>query len=209
MRVRPDGRVGLPMLGVFYAQGKDTDQLEEEIIFAFMAATAATRQPQVLIEVVERRPFYAAGLVNKPGPYPFVPQMTVLHAVTIAGGVLRSATANSGVTQLVNVSREITRVRQAEASLKRLIPRFARLTAERDGTASPEVPKLLIDLAGAAEAKELMGAEIGLMQHRREALEGRKRRFANSIARVRQEVRKLEGRMLPDQGTGAPQPTSG
>jgi protein involved in polysaccharide export with SLBB domain len=189
-RVRADGRIGLPMLGIFYVQGKDADELEQEIIAAFTAATA--RRPQVLVEVLERRPFYATGLVNKPGPYPYVPHMTVLHALTIAGGLLRTTTADTPISQLVATNKEISHLRQAEASLKRLVARHTRLTAERERRPTVQASNLLIELAGKAEAEELMSGEIRLMQQRNEALSQRKKGHAESIARIREEIRELE-----------------
>ncbi len=41
----------------------------------------------VLLEVVEYRPFYISGDVARPGAYAFQPNITVRHAVALAGGL--------------------------------------------------------------------------------------------------------------------------
>ncbi len=79
------GAVDLPLLGLIPAAGKTTPE--------FAAAIAATLQekklilnPAVAAEVQKYRPFYILGEVNTPGPYPYRPGMTVLTAISIAGG---------------------------------------------------------------------------------------------------------------------------
>ena len=42
--------------------------------------------PRVSIEVLNYRPFYIIGEVQKPGEYPYRAGMTVINAVGIAGG---------------------------------------------------------------------------------------------------------------------------
>jgi polysaccharide biosynthesis/export protein VpsN len=42
--------------------------------------------PRVGIEVLNYRPFFILGEVNKPGSYPYVSGMSVLSAVVLAGG---------------------------------------------------------------------------------------------------------------------------
>jgi polysaccharide export outer membrane protein len=44
------------------------------------------KNPQVSVEVLNYRPFYILGQVQKPGSYPYVSGMTVVTAVAIAGG---------------------------------------------------------------------------------------------------------------------------
>ena len=47
--------------------------------------------PRVTIEVVNYRPFYILGQVNRPGSYSYVEGMTVRMAIAIAGGFTRRA----------------------------------------------------------------------------------------------------------------------
>ena len=45
------------------------------------------RQPDVAVEIVQFRPFYIVGHVTQPGEFPYRPGLTVLQALSIAGGL--------------------------------------------------------------------------------------------------------------------------
>jgi polysaccharide export outer membrane protein len=79
------GNIALPMLGPVKAAGMTTTQLSDEI--ANEAKThSILNDPSVSVEVTNYRPIFVLGEVSKPGQYPFQPGMTVLTAVTVAGG---------------------------------------------------------------------------------------------------------------------------
>ena len=167
-RVRADGRISLPVIGTILVEGKDATELETDIAAAFFAATK--RSAYVNVEVVERRPFYVVGFVNKPGAYPYVPGMTVVHALAIAGGVYRTtATANSNI----DLSREIWRRKQALDALRRAVARLARLEAERDGLEAGRTPDRLVRLAGQEHAEVLMASERRIHDSNRRVLKQR------------------------------------
>jgi polysaccharide export outer membrane protein len=44
------------------------------------------KNPRVSVEILNYRPFYIVGEVNKPGSYGFVSGMKVINAVALAGG---------------------------------------------------------------------------------------------------------------------------
>ena len=51
------------------------------------AWSKSARGPRISVEIVGFRPFYILGVVQKPGEYDFRPGLTVMQAVSIAGGV--------------------------------------------------------------------------------------------------------------------------
>ena len=83
--VGDSGNIALPMLGPVKAAGLTPSQLSDEI-----ATEAKTRSilndPSVSVEVTNYRPIFVLGEVSKPGQYPYQPGMTVLTAVSVAGG---------------------------------------------------------------------------------------------------------------------------
>ncbi|WP_240758977.1 polysaccharide biosynthesis/export family protein [Lichenicoccus roseus] len=79
------GNVAMPMLGAIKAAGMTTTQLGDEIE-AEAKNRSILRDPQVSVEVTNYRPIFVLGEVAKPGQYPYQPGMTVLTAVTVAGG---------------------------------------------------------------------------------------------------------------------------
>lgn len=78
------GDVRLPLIGQVKAAGLTVHAFEAEIVK--LLEDGYLRDPRVSIEVVNYRPFYIIGEVNKPGQYPYVDGMNALNAVALAGG---------------------------------------------------------------------------------------------------------------------------
>jgi protein involved in polysaccharide export with SLBB domain len=87
------GFVRLPLLGQMTAAGRTVRQLEDDI--AAKLGAQYLKEPRVSIEILNFRPFYIIGEVNKPGEYPFVVNMSVLNAVAMAGGYTYRANESS------------------------------------------------------------------------------------------------------------------
>src|ERR1700675_710829 len=84
---RPEGKVSLPLIGELSAAGKTPGELASAIGDALKARIGLVEPPDVSVEVVHFRPFYILGDIEKPGEYAFRPGLTVLQAVSIAGGI--------------------------------------------------------------------------------------------------------------------------
>jgi protein involved in polysaccharide export with SLBB domain len=78
------GFVSLPLIGELNVAGLSVHQVEENIVEKL--ADGYVVDPRVNVQVLEYRPFYVIGEVNKPGEYPYVNEMNVLNAVALAGG---------------------------------------------------------------------------------------------------------------------------
>ena len=89
------GTISLPLLNSINVDGLSTAELETAI-----AGTLRTRDlapnASVSVQVQKFRPFYILGEVQKPGQYPYTPGMTVLTAVSIAGGYTFRANTHAG-----------------------------------------------------------------------------------------------------------------
>jgi polysaccharide export outer membrane protein len=79
------GTIAVPLVGPVVATGKTADELQEGLVAA-IKARELVRVPSVSVQVQKYRPFFILGEVQKPGQYPYVPRMSVLTAVSIAGG---------------------------------------------------------------------------------------------------------------------------
>lgn len=82
--VGANGRVSLPLIGELTASGLTVRQMEKEIIDKLQPDYL--KDPRVAVEVLNYRPFYILGEVNRPGSYPYVNGMRVINAVALAGG---------------------------------------------------------------------------------------------------------------------------
>jgi polysaccharide export outer membrane protein len=91
------GTFSMPLIGNVEAAGLTTRQLEERIAEAFRNGYLV--DPQVSIEVLNYRPFFILGEVNRPGQYPYASGMSVINAVALAGGFTFRAKENGIAVQ--------------------------------------------------------------------------------------------------------------
>jgi polysaccharide export outer membrane protein len=83
--VMPDGKITYPLIGEIIAQGQTASELKQVISEKLQNFVTA---PEVTVLVKESRSqmIYTIGKVTKPGPYPLAPGMTVMQALSAAGG---------------------------------------------------------------------------------------------------------------------------
>jgi polysaccharide export outer membrane protein len=84
--VRPDGKINLLLVGEIEAADVTPVELESRIIKAY---EKVLKNPIVTLQVqkVESKRYLLSGEVNRAGAFPLVRPMTVLEAITIAGGI--------------------------------------------------------------------------------------------------------------------------
>jgi len=88
--VRPDGRISLPLLSDVQAAGLTPTQLAAHItesLRKFMAGPQVT----VIVSTINSQRIYILGEVTRTGAYPLLPGMTVLQALSSAGGFTQFA----------------------------------------------------------------------------------------------------------------------
>ncbi len=126
--VGASGAVSLPILGEVPAAGFTTSELAGTIGEELKSRIGLSEAPKVAVEVVVFRPFYIAGALNKPGEYPYRPELTVLQAVSIAGGLIGSGDSAMRLNREVISTLGDSQANEAEAN--GLLARKARLEAE-------------------------------------------------------------------------------
>lgn len=82
--VSSQGTVALPLIGEIKAAGLTTSELQVEV--AKILREGYLNDPRVSLEVLNYRPFYVLGEVNKAGEYPYTNGLTVDKAVATANG---------------------------------------------------------------------------------------------------------------------------
>ena len=78
------GALSLPLIGQVTVGGFTPNEAERRV--SERLSDGYLINPRVAIEVMNYRPFFIIGEVNRPGSYPYVNGMTVLNAVAIGGG---------------------------------------------------------------------------------------------------------------------------
>ena len=85
VRVRPDGKISLPLLRDVRASGLTPEQLRQQLeadAKPFFAETNAT----VTVNEVNSRKVFVTGEVGRPGAFPLTGPMTILQVLALAGG---------------------------------------------------------------------------------------------------------------------------
>jgi len=123
--VTPDGKISFPLIGEIEAQGRTVTELRNVVsdkLLAFVTAPEVT----VIVRESRSRMVYAIGKVRRPGPYPLVADMTVIQALSAAGGLAEWANEKNIMiirrdgdqeTQLRFNYRDFTRGRNVEQNI--------------------------------------------------------------------------------------------
>jgi len=83
--VRPDGKISLPLLHDVQAAGLTPKQLGASVTES-LKKYLTEPQVTVIVTAINSRRVYILGEVARPGAYPLLPDMTVLQALSTAGG---------------------------------------------------------------------------------------------------------------------------
>jgi polysaccharide biosynthesis/export protein len=92
--VMVDGRVTFPMIGEIMAKGLTVIQLKD-IITEKLKNFISNPEVTVIVRESRSRMIYTIGKVTTPGPYQMQPDMTVLQALSTAGGFTEWAETKS------------------------------------------------------------------------------------------------------------------
>lgn len=88
-RLGDSGVISYPFLGEVNAKGLTVSELEKLIVKGLNGPYLI--DPIVSVNIVEYRPFFLNGEVNKPGAIPYQPGITLRKAIAMAGGFTERA----------------------------------------------------------------------------------------------------------------------
>jgi protein involved in polysaccharide export with SLBB domain len=188
--VSSTGEIYLPLIGAVEASGNTTTKLAE-VISDRLRTYFGTEDVGASISVLEYRPIYVVGDVMNPGEYAFRPEMTVLQAISLAGGpsVLgnvsldaRAVITSEGAYQLIRLETS------------RVLARRARLKAELAGAKTILFPP---EIANDAEGigGRLIEEENAIMRGRREALYSQLQAFNELVELFESEIGSLSAQI--------------
>src|SRR5690606_23219333 len=156
-------------VGPVRAAGQEPVELSRTIADLLARSMNLGMAPDVAVEIVQFRPFYITGEVMEPGDFPYRPGLTVLQAVSLAGGL------RTRRDHLERVERELIGSR-GEVSLLHvnrigLLARKARLEAEFEGSGEITFPPELVERRSDNVGAILMDQERAILEARRSGLE--------------------------------------
>lgn len=124
--VAADGTINIPSLGAISTKSFSADQLGAEIATQLQQKLGLIEKPDASVQVLKYPPIYVAGNVTTPGEFEYRPGMSVIQAVAMAGGELRSDGAG-GASETIRLETDI---KGFDSDILRLEARLARLKAE-------------------------------------------------------------------------------
>jgi polysaccharide export outer membrane protein/exopolysaccharide production protein ExoF len=163
--VSATGSLSLPLLGDVSVSGMSTTELARDLGARLKDRMGLVDSPDVTVEVVQYRPFYIVGAVEKPGEYPYRPGLTILGAYAIAGGKPRNGLARLGREAIA--TRGELNVFGLEA--QSLLLRMARLKAEIKNATEIEWPAEIKEHTGDAQVSSAIEQEKLVFDTRQEA----------------------------------------
>ncbi len=162
-QVDDTGNLSIPIAGQIKAVGKTTEQVADEIANALAAKANLPGKPFVALEIAEHAPIFVTGYVQTPGRYLFETNMTVMKAVSLAGGFMRPRDGNEAYFERDRI-QAAGDYRAAVLKRSDLLMQQARLRAEAAGEQDFAIPP---ELAGTPDVEKLRTEETNLMRLRR------------------------------------------
>ena len=160
--VGASGSLSLPFIGRLDVAGKTIDEVGEQIGAQLQAKFALRNLPSASVEVAQFRPVFMTGDIETPGEYPYAPNLTVLKAVSLSGGLRRSEAGQRFARDFINARGDAA---VYDDQRGRLLARQARLQAEVRGDTeiakTPALEKIL-------NIDALLESENALMKSRSE-----------------------------------------
>jgi polysaccharide export outer membrane protein len=108
LMVRPDGMITLPLVNDIKAAGLTVEELRLAVA---KAATSQLREPEVTVFVrqINSPKVFVTGMVNKQGPIVMTTPLTVMQALTLAGGLEEFARQDEIVILRVENGKQVAK----------------------------------------------------------------------------------------------------
>ena len=172
--VGPNGMFAFPFVGAVAAEGRSTVAVEDALGNGLRDVLGLVTTPDVTVEVIGFGPIYVTGDVANPGQFAFTPGMTVIKAMSLAGGSKNGEADGRLEREAISTQGALDVL---ESNHGRLVARQARVAAELAGETVIAVPdSLAIDGQGALITIEQAIMDANVLRHSMslEALESQK-----------------------------------
>jgi protein involved in polysaccharide export with SLBB domain len=191
--VTPDGAVSMPLIGNINVVGLSLNDLAQEISNRLYQRSAGAERAYAAVEITQYRPFAILGDVQKPGQYPYRPGLTVLEAISLAGGYHRPELG------LLRLGRDVLaasgEINIESVKLNQLIARQARLTAALDGREDVPLPPELAKLKDDPTIAAIMENEQAALTLEKEMKRTERVAFERIKSLYQDEVGSLRGQV--------------
>jgi exopolysaccharide production protein ExoF len=189
--VGASGTLLLPLLGELPAADRTPSEIAAEISERLQTKIGLARRPDSAVEVLQYRPFYILGYVEKPGEYAYRPGMTVLEAMGLAGGILRTTEFRRLQREAITSKGEL---QMLETERVAQLTRLARLEAELNSASEITFPPELLDQKSNPVMAAMMREEQRLFATRRQSLRSQLESLEEIKSLLKSEITSLEAK---------------
>ncbi|MCJ9669487.1 MULTISPECIES: polysaccharide biosynthesis/export family protein [unclassified Neorhizobium] len=157
--IAPDGWLSFPLAGHIQSAGLSLSELEAQLLDRLKTYFNDKPNLTIMLRPNTQNPqlIYVLGEVATPGAYPYRANMTVLHGLSVAGGVYRTALLAADQDRSVIVRRD---VEHSQKRLQELKARIVRLEAELRGEKSIGTTEALAADPALAQEQSLLNARM-------------------------------------------------
>jgi polysaccharide biosynthesis/export protein ExoF len=191
--VTAEGVVSLPLVGNIGVIGARLDDVSKEISDRLQRRADGSERPLAAVEIIQYRPFSIVGDVQRPGEYPYRPGLTVLQAVSIAGGYYRPEVG------LLRLDRDMAlakgEIRTLGLKQNRLLAREARLTAALAGRQDIPLPPEFAEQKNEPMISAIMEGERATLAVEKDLARSEASAFEAIKSLYQQEIGSLRGQM--------------
>ncbi|MDF2811153.1 MAG: hypothetical protein K0S56_2184 [Microvirga sp.] len=186
--VNASGIVSLPLIGSLPAEGTTADEFAAAVAETLQKRAGLPKRPEAAVEIIQYRPIYVVGSVERPSEYAYRPGLTVLQAVSLSGGFFRQTEAG-----LIRLERDRLTAAGAHESarleIRRVLVRRARLAAELADRTQIAAPQ---ELSNDADVDRLIADELAVMNARNDSMRSQLAAHSELIGLFSKEIESLQ-----------------
>lgn len=188
--VSATGALSLPIIGTVPVSGRTLDEVSDLIGEQLQKQVGLQKRPRASVEVSEYRPFFVAGLVSSPGKYSYVPGLTVIQALSMAGGLGQGDSSMFGLQREVLVNRGD--LRQLAVERLALLARQARVDAFLNDEATISFQEELKSRSHQPDVDRMMRDEQTLLESRLHSIKTEMDGLAQSVVLATNQLKALK-----------------
>ena len=192
--VGPGGTLSVPFAGELPAAGKTTAEIAATISEALQRKLALADKPEASVEMVQFRPFYISGEVQSPGQFPYVPELTVLKAISVAGGIRRNSDLGSQLGKDLVTAKGNFDIYDDQRV--RLVVKRARIDADLAGKTTFDAPK---EVEGDPRLQAIVADEMTILTSDQKALKLKLQALDELKSVLQSEIESLQQKIVNQQ----------
>jgi protein involved in polysaccharide export with SLBB domain len=187
--VSSTGKIFMPPIGEILVDGLSINDVSARISDSLIAG-GHSENAETIVELLQSLPIFVLGDVQRPGEYPYRPGLTVLRAISLAGGHFRLSDPG-----LMRLERDALAARGELATLLKkvnyLLARRARVHAELENQSEIVFPPELAQKTSDPTIAQLLGEERNILSTNRETLRSQVEGFEKSRVLYEREIQAI------------------